>query len=123
MLVTDLPSKIMGQTLSIHYGSEVEDNFKTFGEALVSYILLIISVIVTFLTLLFGLYHVFISHNIANIGKWQMYSLVASLILNVLYCLRVLIVEHINIMTDDYVECTAIPYVPGSVSILCNTVS
>ena len=105
----------MGSNLSVHYGEDVEDDYLSYEEALGSYIVIIVATIVTFLTLLFALWHIYVSHNINSKLKWHTYALILSLSFNFLSCLRTIVVEHINIMTDNFISCGELPYLPGSV--------
>ena len=107
----------MGSTSSVHYGKDVEDEYATYEEALTSYILIVLATAVSILTLVFALYHVFKTQNIKIKYKWNTIALLSSLSLNILYCLRQMWVEHVNIMTDDFVGCVEVPsgyYIPAS---------
>ena len=103
--------------MRVHFGEDVDNDYETYNEALGSYICLCCTVLTTGSTLIFALYHVYVTKNINGKLKVYTYTLISSLSLNFLYCLRIYIAEHVNIMTSHLIGCGEIPYVllPGSV--------
>ena len=104
----------MGSDLRVHYGEEIDNDYTTFQEASISYASIALSLVTSICTLIFAVYHVFITKKINIYLKWHTYSLLVALIFNVMYCIRVFVEEHINIMTDAYIACADYAYLSSA---------